>query len=180
MAPRGRFDFNRLGELASGSGSQREVIRRFRGEGFSGANDALRGLINAVRGANVSFRQLVAAAQLLVRARVNPRNVNLLNIPRSIEVTIRTRYQYRVVRNQLGRRDETLLSGTQQEDRDYVFPIAEGINARLLSEQALARAEETVNRLVADAGLAEAGNYLVPDIRAEPVKVIRARFTDFQ
>ena len=166
MAPRRPFSFQDLLESVRQGGSQAEIIRRFRGRGFGGGNDALRGLIKIIRGTNVALKQFVASLRFLTRFPSLQ-----FRIPNEVAVTVAINYTYRVARDELGRPQEVLLSGKVEETRDYVFPTP-AINEKLITEQALARAEERVARLIADAGLAQAGNYLMPEINASPIRIV--------
>ena len=169
--PTGNF-FQTLARLVREGGSQGSIIARFRGAGFGGRAQRLRALINRLRGRSLTPSQQSELTKFSLGL-----NVSLSPIPTAIEISARIRASYRVVRDQFNRRGEVLLSGNVEEVQTFVIPLQ--ANEQQVENQALARLEEEISRRVAAAGLAQAGNYITPDITSQPVEIISTRFTDF-
>ena len=167
-------DFYRaLSNLVGQGGSQRSIIAAIRSRGFKIANDRIRGLINQLRGRNVTERQRGALARITVRTE------GKVSLPTAIVYRIRITARYAVERDEFGRSAKTLLSGTVTETQTFKLPLLQD-NSQRLENQAAARIEEEVLSRVRSAGLAQAGNYITPSITNQTIEVLSAELVDFR
>ena len=160
-------DFNRrLAQLVRGGGSTAAIGRQLRSEGFRVGNDRLRGFVNALRG-----RRITAGQLLSIRTSLGP-------VPTAVEVTVSITASYSVTRSEFGRGTQTLLSGTVTGRDTLTVPIGEDTNQRI-NTQAGALLEDEVQQRVRDVGLAQAGDYLEPQITGRTIEIVGRRFVNF-
>ena len=160
-------DFNkRLSELVRGGGSTARIGRQLRSEGFRVGNDRLRGLVNTLRGRTITAGQLIAIRTGLTR------------VPTAVEVRFRVTAKYAVARSEFGRDSMTLLSGSVTSTEKLTIPIGQDINRRVTT-QAAALVEEEIQQRVRDQGLAQAGDYIEPQITGLVLDVLERTFTTF-
>ena len=167
-------DFYRaLADLVGQGGSQRSIITEIRARGFKIANDRIRGLINQLKGRRLTQPQQRGLARLVVRTE------GRVSLPTAIVYRIRITARYEVNRDEFGRPTKTLLSGTVSEVQTFKLPLTQD-NTQRLDNQAAARIEEEVTARVRSAGIAQAGNYIMPSITNQTIEVLSSELVDFR
>ena len=83
-----------------------------------------------------------------------------------------------MIRSEFGRGTQTLLSGTVTGRDTLTVPIGEDTERRI-NTQAGALLEDEVQQQVRDVGLAQAGDYLEPQITGIAIEIVGRRFVNF-